>query len=109
MKNILMLLFAILTATTTAQTPEKLGIDAKPTKYEPGFEYTTNHGEKATLIKWVYVGDSFNGVEEYRWRVLVEKGGFAAVVWTDDCWIDVSIGKAYLDEKQHKIIYYEEK
>lgn len=84
----------------------KVGSDFKPTKYKAGFKYTTQRGEKMTLIEYIKDGQLF-GVDLYRWRVKIEWLGVSVVAWTDDCWIDVATKKAYLNEKLHKIIYYE--
>lgn len=83
----------------------KVGINYKPTKYKSGFEYTTNHQEKAILLKWVYSHNEM-GIKIYRWRVKIKKFGISAIVWTDDCWIDLSTNKAYLDKQKNEIIYY---
>lgn len=84
------------------------------TKYKSGFTYYDDHGVKTTLIKWENVSQAYyeNRIKVYpalwRWSTKLE---FAGVVikgktWTDDCWIDVYTGKAYLDEKKHQVVYY---
>lgn len=84
----------------------KVSSDFKPTRYKSGFTYYDNKGVKNTLLKWVKVGTWF-GVDTYRWRVKAEFLGVSALVWTDDCWIDVYTQKAYLNERTHKIVYYD--
>lgn len=84
----------------------KVSNDFKPTNYKAGFTYYDNRGCKNTLLKWTFVGKWF-GVNIYRWRIKCEWLGVTALAWTDDCWIDVYTQKAYLNERTHKIVYYD--
>lgn len=78
-----------------------LGINQKPTKYRPGFTYYDKCGVKHTLKQWLYVGGA------NRWKCESEFLGVKAETWTDDEWIDVYTGKAYLDQQKLKIVYYD--
>ena len=79
---------------------DKLGLDRRPTKYKEGFEYVNQQGNSCVLIKWA---DSGFGI--YRWKIkLVVIGDFYTEAWTDDRWIDVCLGNAYLDTNTHQII-----
>jgi hypothetical protein len=66
------------------------------TKYDAGFTYYDTRGCKCTLLEWT------NG----RWRTSFEWLGVTAEGWTDDCWIDLYTGKAFLNEQIHQIVYY---
>lgn len=83
----------------------KVSINFKPTKYKPGFVYYDNNGFPTTLLSWVKAG-SLYGVDTYRWRIKINlMGGVETLAYTDDCWIDVRTGKAYID-KDYQIKYY---
>lgn len=85
-------------------------MQAGPTKYKSGFVYYDSRGVKNTLLKWTRVtkpGTLFYDHDEYRWRVKMEFCGVIAYGWTDDCWIDLYMHKAYLNEQLHKIVYYD--
>ncbi len=84
----------------------KVNDDFKQTAYSVGFTYYNEQGLKTTLIKWVKTG-TWLGVDMYRWRIKIEFGSQNILAWTDDCWIDVATGKAYLNTQLHKIIYYD--
>lgn len=110
MKYILVLLF-ILPFASNSQTMKdsdslnklKVGTDFKPTNYSKGFEYLNNQGQKSTLLNYEKVTTMY-GVDIYRWQIRIAFG-VSAIGWTDDCWIDVALGKAYLDANINKIIY----
>lgn len=68
------------------------------TNYKKGFTYHNNRGEKCTLIAFI------NG----RWKTKFQIYGVYAIGWTDDCWIDIATGKAFLNEQTHQIVYYDE-
>lgn len=89
----------IITASMQAQyKPAKRG----ETNYKAGFVYHDSRGIKCTLIKWVNLG------MDYRWKTKFEQHGVSAYGWSDDCWIDLYTGKAYLDEQTNQFVYYSE-
>jgi hypothetical protein len=73
------------------------------TNYKAGFSYYDSRGTKCTLIKWESIGMGF-----YRWKTRFEQFGISSMGWTDDCWIDLYTGKAFLNERTHQITYYDE-
>ena len=103
MKKLGFLLIAFLvTWGLKAQPAPQPGINGKATRYAPGFSYQTPRGEKATLLRWVNAGRG-----PYRWEVLLEMGGKTYKAWTDDQWIDVATGKAFLSEQTNQVMYYD--
>jgi len=88
---------------------EKLGINCLPTKYEEGFKYIDEKGCSCTLIEFVKIDSKIGEREYYRWKIKIEvkEIDYSAEAWTDDHWIDLCLGKAYYDEINHKIIYFD--
>lgn len=73
----------------------------KKTKYKVGFKYTnrTQPLEDITLLEWMPTGLDEYGIPMYRWRTAnhikpINKTYFA---YTDDDWIDVATGKAFVN------------
>lgn len=79
----------------------------KISKYEPGFSYRDNRGAKITLLEWIKIDHSLMN-DKYRWRIKCELLGIETLAWTDDCWIDLYTGKAFLNEQTHQITYYDD-
>jgi hypothetical protein len=73
------------------------------TNYKKGFSYYNTSGVKCTLIRWENVG-----MDGYRWKTKFEQFGVSAMGWTDDRWIDLYTGKAFLNERTNQITYYDE-
>lgn len=104
MKKIILIISLLIYGSTTAQKYVKA--EFRKTNYKPGFTYYDSRGIKCTLIKWEKVGGMI--ANERRWRAKFECMGETSYGWTDDCWIDLYTGKAFLNERNHQIIYYDE-
>ena len=100
--SVLLAVFFICNAQTKNGSQTKANMDFKTTKYKAGFSYYDNRGIKNTLLKWIKVDANL-----YRWSIKCEWMGVTELAWTDDCWIDVYTKKAYLNERTHKIVYYD--
>lgn len=78
-----------------------LGAFSQTSRYKPGFRFYDND-RKVTLLKFIDVG-----MGHFRWKAQFELLGVKAIGFTDDCWIDLYTGKCFLDERRHKIVYYD--
>lgn len=97
MKHLLLLLLILCAISTSGQDT---------TKYKPGFTFYDDYGTKITLVKWEEI-PLMSWRTIHRWRARFERGGYSALGWTDDCWIDLYTGKAYYDRRNHRIVYYD--
>lgn len=103
MKKLILGLFMLSIITTQGQYKKaELG----KTNYKKGFSYYDSRGVKCTLVKWEKQGQF--PFSEYRWKTRFEFMGVSTTGWTDDCWIDLYTGKAFLNEQTHEITYYDE-